>query len=148
VGTLVTNVQERLLIQGGRMTGQRRLICESLEAYSGHPTAEEVYELVRPSDPSLNLSTVYRTLRWLEQEGLVSVRRFDTEGRRERFDPVHPSQHHHFLCSECKCVIEFDTPLIDKVSIEFETEYRAAVNSASLELYGLCKDCQEKQSES
>jgi Fe2+ or Zn2+ uptake regulation protein len=147
VTTLVQNVRERLRTQGGRMTGQRRLICETLEAMSGHPTADELFDEVQAVDPSLSLSTVYRTLRWLESEGLVSARRFDGDQRQERFDPVHPSEHHHFLCTVCQTVIEFDNPLIEQISSEFEQREGVLVECASVELYGLCSQCQENKLE-
>ena len=108
MSSLYQDAFERLRAKGGRMTSQRRLILQTLDSVSDHPTAEDLFELVRQCDPSLNLSTVYRTLRWLEQEGLVSTRRFDEDRRQERFDPGHPGEHYHFLCSNCKAVIEFE----------------------------------------
>ncbi len=108
---LIQETSKRLRLQGGRMTPQRRLILQTLETLTSHPTAEELYHLAHQQDPTLNLSTVYRTLRWLEQEDLVSTRVFHEERRQERFDPAYPSEHHHFLCTGCKAVIEFDTHL-------------------------------------
>ena len=143
--SLAKNVRERLRDQGGRMTSQRRLICETLEAMSGHPTAEELFENVRSVDPSISLSTVYRTLRWLEAEGLVSTRRFDGDPRQDRFDPAYPADHHHFLCTICKAVIEFDHPLILQLSAEFEKNNNVLVDCASVELYGLCSRCKDER---
>ncbi|MFU8772925.1 MAG: Fur family transcriptional regulator, partial [Anaerolineales bacterium] len=87
----------RLHSQGGRLTSQRRLIFEVLQEMDSHPTAEEVYAIVNQQAPNLHLSTVYRTLRWLEQEGLVSTRHFQEKRRTERFDSSHPAEHHHFV---------------------------------------------------
>ena len=69
---LAAQVTQTLRAQGGRMTAQRRLILDLLQESDSHPTAEELYALARQSDPSLNLSTVYRTLNWLEERGFVS----------------------------------------------------------------------------
>ena len=143
VSTLTQDVRQRLHAQGGRMTSQRRIICETLESLSGHPTAEDLFALVNERDPSINLSTIYRTLRWMEGEGLVSARRFDEDRRQERFDPAHPSEHHHFLCHACKRVIEFDNPLIDQVVASFEDDAGAKVENVSIVLYGLCSRCQQ-----
>ena len=142
MSTLLQDASERLRAQGGRMTSQRLLILKTLNSVSGHPTAEELYDLVSAHDPSLNLSTVYRTLRWLEGEGLVSTRRFIEEHRQERFDPVHPSEHHHFLCSRCKQVIEFDHHLVKDIRRQFERENGVVVHEASVVFYGLCERCQ------
>jgi len=143
MGTLIQHASERLRSEGGRMTAQRRLILEALECLGCHPTAEDVYDEVRQRGSGLNLSTVYRTLRWLEQEGLISARRFDDEGRQERFDPALPAEHHHFVCSVCKCVIEFDDPLIDNIKAGFENSTRSIVELASVTLYGKCNRCKD-----
>jgi Fe2+ or Zn2+ uptake regulation protein len=134
---------QRLHAQGGRMTVQRRKILDVLAAMQGHPTAEELYEAVRQQMPGLHLSTVYRTLRWLEQEGKVSARRFEEDARQERFDVSHPKEHHHFQCTQCKKVIEFDSPFIDPVKNHFANQFSAQVASISLMLYGICSDCSQ-----
>jgi Fe2+ or Zn2+ uptake regulation protein len=143
--TLVDLATQRLHAQGGRMTSQRRLILEALDCLGCHPTAEEIFAVVCQRDASLNLSTVYRTLRWLEQEGLVSARRFDENRRLERFDAVTPSEHHHFQCTACKIVIEFDHPLIQSIKAQFAGSSGCQVVSASMMLYGLCPRCQKLQ---
>ena len=145
MNTLYQEASERLRVQGGRMTNQRRLIFQTLDTINVHPTAEELFELVSERDPSLNLSTVYRTLRWLEAEGLISARRFDGERRQERFDPGLPIEHYHFLCSSCEKVIEFDHHLIEEVRSQFETTTGVIVHNVSVVLYGLCDVCQHLQ---
>ncbi len=140
---LLDRARKRLHAQGGRMTAQRQLILETLEDHSGHPTAEEIYQLAREQDPSLHLSTVYRTLRWLEQEGLVKPRLFKDDRLQERFDPVHPTDHHHFVCLGCKKVIEFDNRLLESIKASFAKENGSRVDSAALVLYGLCSSCNE-----
>ena len=123
------------------MTPQRLLILQILESLTSHPTAEELYHLAHQKDASLNLSTVYRTLRWLEQEDLVSARVFREERRQERFDPAYPSDHHHFMCTQCKTVIEFDTLLFDQIKTQFERSSSVYVQTGTIVLYGLCKRC-------
>jgi Fe2+ or Zn2+ uptake regulation protein len=123
------------------MTLQRRLVLESLDCLGCHPTAEQIYELASQQDESLNLSTVYRTLRWLEQEGFVSARRFDESDRQDRFDPAFPSEHHHFVCSICKQVIEFNDPAVKEIHLAFERTYHVNVESVSVVLTGVCQDC-------
>jgi Fe2+ or Zn2+ uptake regulation protein len=142
---LIEKARTRLHSQGGRMTAQRHLILEALDRSGDHPTAEEVYASVKQADPNLNLSTVYRTLRWLEAEDLVSTRLFNEGRRQERFDAASPSEHHHFMCTVCKEVIEFDTGLIEAIKGQFEGETGAFVESGSIVLYGLCPGCRRSQ---
>ena len=129
------------------MTAQRRLILEALESSPDHPTAEEIYLRAREDDSSLHLSTVYRTLRWLEEEGLVSPRWFEDERRQERFDPVSSenSDHYHFRCRICNEIIEFPEPMIEMIKTTYETRYGGQVESATLTLYGICANCQKEQ---
>ncbi len=129
---------------GGRMTTQRRLILETLESLEGHPTADEVYAVVREREPRLNPSTVYRTLAWLEGAGLVNHCHLDSgpAGERcERYDPVTPVEHHHFVCTACGKVVEFTAPQIEVLKKRFAKQESVAVEKAALTLYGLCAGC-------
>lgn len=141
------DVIKRAHSQGRRMTAQRRLILKTLQSIQGHPTAEEVYQMVKPDAPRLHLSTVYRTMRWLEEEGLVSSLWLEDDRRQERFDTSSPSGHQHFVCSRCKRVIEFDSPELDRIQAQFEQEHGVCVESASLVFYGLCPHCLESGSD-
>lgn len=137
---LLLKTQKRIQSQGGRMTPQRRMIVETLQELGNHPTAEEIHAIVSKRDSSLHLSTVYRTLRWLEQEGLVSTHYFGDE-RQERFDPSLPSEHYHFVCSQCRKIIEFDSLLVNTIKAQFELHSGAEVETGSVVLYGVCAVC-------
>jgi Fur family ferric uptake transcriptional regulator len=126
---------------GGRMTAQRRLILEAFRKASEHPTAAEIHRIAQRLDPSLNLSTVYRTMRWLEKEGLVQARLFDADSRSERFDSAQPAAHHHFVCTACRRIIEFDSAELAAMVASFERSHALEVEQSDLVLYGLCPDC-------
>jgi Fe2+ or Zn2+ uptake regulation protein len=142
--SLLERTALRLQETGGRLTLQRRLIVQVLENINSHPTAEELHALVKERDPSVHLSTIYRTLRWLEDEGLVSARLFNDEFHQERFDPMAPSEHYHFLCIRCKKVIEFNTLLVNAIKAQFELHSGAMVETGSVVLYGVCADCRNQ----
>jgi Fe2+ or Zn2+ uptake regulation protein len=141
MGDLVQEAHVRLRSQGGRMTTQRRLLFSILDSLGEHPTAEELFHIARQRDSTLNLSTVYRTLRWLENENLVSTRVFAEDRRQERFDAALPSEHHHFMCTNCRTVIEFDTELLEFIKLRFQEKNDASVTTGSIVLYGLCRNC-------
>jgi Fe2+ or Zn2+ uptake regulation protein len=127
------------------MTSQRRLILHTLRELGGHPTADEICAAARRHDASLHPSTVYRTLAWLENAGLVDHRHLDSgpENRHsERFDPVTPVEHHHFVCTECGRVIEFESTRVEIIKQDFAGQHGAAVERSALTLYGLCPTCQ------
>lgn len=147
MGDLVQEAHLRLRSQGGRMTAQRRLLFSILDSLGEHPTAEELFQLARQQDTALNLSTVYRTLRWLEQENLVSARVFAEDRRQERFDAALPSEHHHFMCTNCRSVIEFDTELLGTIKHRFQEQSGAVVRTGSIVLYGFCSNCIQAENE-
>ena len=129
---------------GGRMTSQRRLILRTLRELGGHPTADEICAAARRHDASLHPSTVYRTLAWLENAGLVDHRHLDAgpENRHsERFDPATPVEHHHFVCTTCRQVIEFESPHVEVICEEFARRRGATVERATLTLFGICPTC-------
>lgn len=140
---LVRESTQRLRAQGGRMTSQRRLIVEVLADLDTHPSAEELYDIVKERDPNLHLSTVYRTLRWLEEQGLVKSHYFD-DTRQERFDPMHSKEHYHFVCQSCGRVVEFNNLLVNAIKANFELHTGARVDSGTVVLYGLCTRCRER----
>jgi len=140
---LVEQIIEKLHAEGGRMTPQRRLILEVLDNSPDHPTAEQIYRRALRRDASLHLSTVYRTLRWLEEEGFVNPRWFENERRQERFDTIDENSpnHHHFRCRICGRIVEFSEPLIETITSAYEAQFGGQVESATLTLYGVCSSC-------
>lgn len=131
--------------QGGRMTAQRRLILETLERLGGHPNAEQVYLAVQQQDARIHPSTVYRTLGWLADQGLVSARHLDggRGDRCEHYDPVTPTEHHHFVCTACEQVSEFDWPMAEVKRLVAD-RFDASVTRASVTVYGLCARCRAR----
>ena len=67
----------------------------------------------------------------------------ERRSRREQFDPARPGEHHHFVCTCCGRVVEFESPLIDEVKQEFGRRQGVCVERASLTLYGVCSQCGE-----
>jgi Fe2+ or Zn2+ uptake regulation protein len=129
---------------GGRMTPQRRLILQTLNELGGHPTADEICAAARQHEISLNSSTVYRTLAWLEDAGLVDHCHLDAgpdNRHSERFDPVTAIEHHHFVCTACGRVIEFESSRVEIIKQEFAGQHGAEVERSALTLYGLCPGC-------
>ena len=144
MATLMDTVQEHMVTRGERMTAQRRLILQTLEALHDHPTAEQIFQQAAQKDASLHLSTVYRTLRWLQSLGMVDPRWFDDGRRQERFDPVHTGEHHHFRCRCCDHIIEFSSPLFASLAADFVRQHGGQIDSSSLVLYGVCQQCLSK----
>ena len=144
MGWLEVQAAGVLRAQGGRMTAQRRLILNTLDSMGGHPTAEQVYTAVARQNPTINPSTVYRTLAWLANAGLVSPLRLGARrqpGSAEQYDPALPAEHHHFVCTGCGSVTEFTSAAVDAAKRSYARHHGAAVERGSLTLYGTCARC-------
>jgi Fur family ferric uptake transcriptional regulator len=81
-----------------RMTKQRRIILEELTKIKTHPTAYDLYEMVKVRLPSISLGTVYRNLEHLSSKGLIL--KLDIGKGQKRFDAT-TKEHAHIMCLEC-----------------------------------------------
>ena len=82
-------------------TIQRQTICEELCKLTSHPTADELYDIVKKRMPQISLGTVYRNLEQLAECGVIL--KLETAGRQKRFDG-NPAPHHHIRCKVCGAV--------------------------------------------
>ena len=81
-----------------RLSKQRQVIFEELQAHTDHPTATELYEEVRKQIPNISLGTVYRNLEVLTQHGLI--REVEVSGTQKRFEKI-KDDHYHVRCIQC-----------------------------------------------
>ncbi len=106
---------ERLCIERGlKMTGQRRLIARVLSEAEDHPDVEELYRRASALDSRVSVATVYRTVRLLEEKGILERRDFG--GGRARFDPADRGHHHHLIDVDSGTVIEFQDASHDAIA--------------------------------
>ena len=123
-----------------RMTKQRQIILEELRAVTSHPTADEVYEMIRKRLPRVSLGTVYRNLEVLSERGVIQ--KLNVGGTKKRFDGD-ISTHYHLRCTKCGRVddvhLEADHTIEEKV--EEMSGYR--IDRHSLEFIGVCPQCLE-----
>jgi len=130
---------------GRRMTSQRRLLLEGLSECDAHVDAEGIYALATERDPNISLATVYRTLKVLEEAGIVQKRMLDREGQKHYYEMA-AKAHYHFTCIECGRVIEFESPLIKQASHELAQELDLEVVHTRVHLDGYCPGCKETPS--
>ena len=77
--TVYKRLKERWNMNGKRYSRQRELIFEALKHTTEHPTAEMVYQWLKPENPNLSLGTVYRNLNLLADEGRITRMAFPVE---------------------------------------------------------------------
>jgi Fe2+ or Zn2+ uptake regulation protein len=125
---------------GRRLTSQRSLVLEVLEASDEHLDAETLYDQAKLIDPNISLATVYRTLTVLKEMDLVEEHRLGEE--HSHYESVRGKPHYHFTCLDCGRVIEFDTPLVHHIEQELSDREGVLVTDAHLHLTGTCAQCQ------
>jgi Fur family transcriptional regulator, ferric uptake regulator len=126
-----------------RSTKQRQLILEELRKVFTHPTADEVYEMVRCRLPSISLGTVYRNLEKLADHGLIQ--KVDTGGNQRRFDG-NPAPHYHIRCMGCGRLDDIPGKATQSFDHLAETLSDYEIWGHRLEFQGLCPQCRAQAS--
>lgn len=114
------------------------VILEELRKVNSHPSADEVYELVRRRLPRISLGTIYRNLEILSGSG--EIQKLDSGSSLKRFDG-RADRHYHIRCERCDRLadISFD-PGVDLIArVRDFTDF--SVSGHKLEFTGLCPDC-------
>ncbi len=125
-----------------RMTKQREIILEELRKLKTHPTASDLYDIVRKRLPKISLGTVYRNLEILAEMGLI--KKLEIAGKEKRWDGD-ISKHYHFRCVKCGKVE--DIFLKDEDLEKLDSFFKNYINDnvkfeeMNVEISGLCKDC-------
>lgn len=120
---------------------KRLAILEALRSTNSHPTAEWLYQSLKPAYPDLSLGTVYRNLaRFREEKLIISV---GVVNGQEHFDAV-TEPHAHFICRHCGAIIDLDLEapgMPEQVSLGNRQDLH--VESVELVLRGMCVECQK-----
>jgi Fur family peroxide stress response transcriptional regulator len=123
-----------------RYSKKREAIHNALAATTEHPSAEWLYQQLKPEYPDLSLATVYRNLKEMVANGDAVI--VGTVEGKERFDSCHRHPHAHLLCRGCGCVIdiELDSSLKGQCR-STESEHDVSIDPFGVQFTGLCKDC-------
>lgn len=126
---------ERLCIERGlKMTGQRRVIARVLSEAADHPDVEELYRRASLLDGRISIATVYRTVRLLEEKGILERRDFG--GGRARYEPTEEGNHYHLIDIESGKVVEFADAEHEGLLREIAARLGFDLVSLRLELFG------------
>ena len=124
------------------LTRQRGLVLELVQAKDAHPTAAEVFHRAKKKMPGISFATVYNSLRFLKEAGMVreitfgkAASRYDSETYR----------HDHAICSACGKLVDFDLPGTVALQRAAARASRFEAESVHLTLYGRCQKCRDKK---
>lgn len=128
---------------GHRLTPQRRLVLEALQCSDRHVSAEEIGRAIAGRYPSLSVdhTTIYRTLRWLRDAGLISETSLGQNHMVYALLSRH--HHHHLVCESCGAIIEADSDLLEPLRRELAQRYQFFARLSHLSIFGLCASCQK-----
>ena len=120
-----------------RMTRQRAIILEELRKMKSHPTADEIYDIVRTKMPRISLGTVYRNLDFLVETG--AILKLEVAGNTKRFDGD-ISWHQHVRCTKCGAVGDImyphNIPNVEDLHVD-----GFFITGARIEFDGICSKC-------
>jgi Fur family ferric uptake transcriptional regulator len=137
----MTGIDQRVAVFEGqlkgaglRMTQQRRLILRVLAEADDHPDAKGIFTRAFAHDPTLSLSTVYRTMKLLETKGAIERHAF--EDGVSRYEHAPQAHHDHLIDIETGQVIEFSSDAIEELQRRIAAELGYELVRHRLELYG------------
>ena len=117
---------------------QREAIKEYLSRTEEHPTADTIYMDIREIYPNISLGTVYRNLKLLVDRGeIIRIIGMDES---DRYDG-NTHNHYHFLCNECKRVLDIEMEAIDSIIDLANKNFPGKVEGYVTYFYGKCKEC-------
>ncbi|MEW6532249.1 MAG: transcriptional repressor [Thermodesulfobacteriota bacterium] len=129
-------------LQPLRMTKQRRLILEELLKTKSHPSADEVYRMVRERLPNISLGTVYRNLELLSESGLIL--KLELSGVAKRFDGT-VEDHYHVRCVQCGQVRDVEVSPLPEIEAAVQDASGYEIFAHRLEFRGLCPLCRNRR---
>jgi len=138
VTTDASALRSALTASGLRLTRERNLLLDVIARHP-HSDATEIHAIARRKSPRIGLATVYRTLRVLEELGVVEARRL---GEDHSHYEVRQRDHLHVVCARCGALADIPLP-IDVHEVSRQTGY--TITRVRLEVVGLCPACAARE---
>lgn len=126
-----------------KFTKQRETVLKTLYNNDEHFSPESLHILLKNTYPKLNIgiATVYRTLNLLEDSDMATSLSLGAAGK--KFELGNKPHHDHMICKSCGSIIEFEDEEIEQKQEEIAQRHGFKLNGHIMQLYGICKSCQE-----
>lgn len=118
---------------GLKLTKQRIALLRATMNSDDHPNANELHARAREFEPTVSLSTAYRTLAVLEEQGVVL--RHEFMNMASRFELANKPHHDHLINVDTGEVVEFRSKKIEQLQLEIAREMGIELVAHRLELY-------------
>jgi Fur family peroxide stress response transcriptional regulator len=123
-----------------KLTPQREAVLQVIRAREDHPTANEIFEAARAILPAISYATVYNSLRYLRETGLVREISFGDGA--SRYDGI-TERHDHAICTNCGKLVDFDLHEAADLMRAAARKSRFKPERVYLTLLGRCPDCRD-----
>jgi Fur family ferric uptake transcriptional regulator len=133
-------IEDKCKKKGVRLTEQRKVIArvmsESKETYGSkdHPDVDELHKRVSDVDSKISIATVYRTVKLLEESGIIE--RHDFKEGKSRYEPSQDEHHDHLIDINSGEIIEFVDKDIEELQNKVAKKLGYKLVDHKLELYG------------
>lgn len=124
------------------LTKQRQVVLQVIRESDEHLTANEVFDGARLLLPSISFATVYNSLRYLKNEGLIGEVRFGADAT--RYDRK-LTRHDHAICSNCEKLVDLELSIPAGLLQDAARRSKFEIGSIEVTLHGLCPDCRRSK---
>ena len=140
-GVLEQDIREKFRRSGYTLTSQRRAVLEALKEAQGHPSAEDIYLIVKKKNPRVALGTVYQALSVLEEIGVVGSKHWSESPT--RYD-LNLEPHLDIRCVGCGEVSEIPGVELGELELSIRDNTPYEVTRTTMVIEGLCPSCRER----
>ena len=130
----MNKIEEKCISKGVRLTDQRKVIAEVMSVSNDHPDVDELHKRINKIDKKISIATVYRTVKLLEESGIVE--KHDFKGGKARYEESPEEHHDHLIDINSGEIIEFVDVNIEKLQNEVAKKLGYKLVDHKLELYG------------
>ena len=134
---MTSEIENKCIKKGVRLTDQRKLVAKVMSESEDHPDVDELHKRVNKIDSKISIATVYRTVKLFEESGIVT--KHDFKGGKARYEQLMEDHHDHLIDVKSGEIIEFIDHEIEKLQKKVAKKYGYELIDHKLELYGLKK---------
>ncbi len=133
---------QELTLRGIRITGQRKILIETIQEADHHLDAAGLLDMARRRDDGINRATVYRTIELLKKLRLIDeLDLMHLNGEKHFYEVKTNLDHIHLACFQCGRIEEFTSPLFERLKAEISREKGFRIRVTRLEVGGRCSHC-------
>ena len=129
-----SDIENKCIKKGVRLTDQRKLVAKIMSESDDHPDVDELHKRVSKLDSKISIATVYRTVKLFEEAGIIA--KHDFKGNKARYEQTTQEHHDHLIDINTGEITEFVNDDIEKLQKQVAAKLGYKLMDHRLELYG------------